>query len=87
MSLGAADHNFLCHSWRRVVKLGRGIKIVVKLQKPCHTLTHYTDTQMVGHAPATNIEVWAVIFRPPIARCAPAMLMVLEVNAYRDHVY
>jgi len=50
-------------------------------------LTHYTDTQMVGHACATNIGVWVVILRPPIALCAPAMLMALEVNAYLDHVY
>jgi len=50
-------------------------------------LPHYTDTQMVGHAPATNVGVWVVIFRPPIAQCAPAMLMALEVNAYLVHVY
>ena len=70
-----------------MVKLGRDIKIVTKLQKPLQTLTPYTDTQMVGHAPATDIGVWVVIFRPPIAQYAPAMLMALEVNAYLDHVY
>ena len=51
-------------------------------------LTHYTDTQMVGHAAAaTNIGVWVVIFRPPIAQSAHAMLMAVEVNEYLDHVY
>jgi hypothetical protein len=50
-------------------------------------LTHYTDNQMVGHAAATNIEVWVVIFRPPIAQSAHAVLMAVEVNEYLDYVY
>jgi hypothetical protein len=69
-----------------VLKLGRGIKIVTRLQKPRHMLTHYTDSQMVGYAAATNIGVWVVIVGPPVAQCAPAMLMALEVNACLDQV-
>ena len=63
------------------------IKILTKLQKPRHILTHYIDTQMVGHAAATNVGVWIVIFGPPFAQCAPATLLALEVNAYLDHDY
>ena len=88
MSLCAAHYDIIvCCQLHRVLKLGRDIKIVTKLQKPQHVLSHSTDTQMVGHAAATNTGVWVVIFRPPIAQCAPAMLMAMEVNAYLDHVY